>query len=662
MVEESPLDKAAESEAAALAKIWLAPQSDIDLAHREAQVLVDAAATRGEPRLASLERGLALFHRFIARVALPPGTHEAALDLLQTSQGPETWWRARYLAEATWGMSVIHQSDVRGRALDMLLRQVERPGQRQPAAELACCDTALASLLSVTGDFDRALQAGLRAQQALDGEGHELLQAQLTLTMSFVFLSVGDLEAASGLFERLQSREDDQSKGAIVMAYNLLLALLLQRRLDQAAALLEKRPWLFQDALLDSVPPLADLLASVRQLQGRHDEARRLLDRAQPDLARLPSPLRANRAWLRAGALSGLGRHSEALEVLRAELSFALPMTPMNATQWYRALADACEASGDLAGALEALKRSQSSCVTWVGDSVRARLAVLHRLAPEGEPDLQSRRVAEVMQAVTERENELADREAAIVRQRRFLAHVVHELRNPVWAVVGMTSLITMDSLDERQCEYLGLAQSSAHLLMTLCNNVLDMAKIEAGRFELNPGPVDIGSVVGQMSQMLQPMVHARKVELQWQTDPALPQWVQGDVLRLQQVLMNLVSNAAKFTKQGRIDIHASWTSPGQAQDGEMRIEVRDTGPGISPLELDKLFTEFVQLGPANPQEQRGSGLGLALSRSLVELMGGQMGAQSQPGRGSTFWFTLPLRVLEAGPEGDEDPPDAARR
>ncbi len=116
---------------------------------------------------------------------------------------------------------------------------------------------------------------------------------------------------------------------------------------------------------------------------------------------------------------------------------------------------------------------------------------------------------------------------------------------------------------------------------------------------------------------------------------------------------MNLVSNAAKFTKDGRIDIHVSWTAiPGQARHGEIRIEVHDTGPGITPQELDSLFTEFVQLGQASPQEQSGSGLGLALSRSLVELMGGHMGAQSQPGQGSTFWFTLPSRVVESGSAG----------
>ncbi len=516
MVEESPPDKASESKAAALATIWFAPQSDIDLARREARALVETAAARGEHRLTDLERALALFHWLIAKAPHPPGAPEAADELLKASQRPNIWWRARFLAEAAWSLSVIHQPDGRARAADLLLRQMEPPGQERPAAERACCDTALATMLALNSDFDRALQAGLRAQQALEGESHALLQRQLLLTMSFVFLSVGDLEAATGLILRLQIRDDDQTRWATGMAYNLLLVYLLQRRLDLAAELLEKRPWLFQDVSLDGVSPLADLLASIWQLQGRHDEARTLLDRPQPDLTGLPSALRANRVWLRADVLVGLGRQSEALELLRTELPFVLPMTPLNATQWYRSLADACEASGDLAGALEALRRSQSSCMTWVGDSVRARLAVLHRLAPEGEPDLQLRRLAEVKRAVAQMESELATREADILRQRRFLAHVVHEIRNPVWAVVGMTSMITMDTLDQRQSRYLGLAQSSAHLLMTLCNDVLDMAKIEAGRFELNLGPMDVGSVVGQLSQMLQPMVHARKVELQW--------------------------------------------------------------------------------------------------------------------------------------------------
>jgi signal transduction histidine kinase len=272
-----------------------------------------------------------------------------------------------------------------------------------------------------------------------------------------------------------------------------------------------------------------------------------------------------------------------------------------------------------------------------------SRLRALQIGQPHADVDADAARLAERLQAVGS-----ASLEAG--RQRRFLQHVSHEMRNPLNGVLGMTSLLMLSELDELQRKYVTVAQSSAQMLLALCNDILDLAKIEAGRFELNPQPVAVAALLGEAVDAFLPQVQARGVELALDVDARLPPTLVVDRLRLQQIVMNLLSNAAKFTREGRIGVQAGWLPGDTGASGRLRVTVRDTGPGLTPEQRGRLFQEFGQADAAIAQAHGGTGLGLALCRGLVELMRGTIDVDSTPGEGSTFWFEVPASgaVVEA--------------
>ena len=335
--------------------------------------------------------------------------------------------------------------------------------------------------------------------------------------------------------------------------------------------------------------------------------------------------------------------------------------TPMNGTQIFRLLSQAYEAQGDLRKALDALKRSQSYCYTWVGDSVRLRLQMLHLAAQAlsgapaaGQLPVQAQREQALRDAVQGRAQGVpatalaaTDAQRSAARQLRWLAHVTHEVRNPVAGVLMMTSLLKLSKLDEQQRRFADLAHDSAQMVLALCNDLLDLAKIDAGRFELRLAPADVGQLLQDCAALFTPQTALRGVSLLCELAPGIPRQLACDPLRLRQVVMNLLGNAAKFTDQGSITLAARWRPGPGDEEGVLQVLVRDTGPGIAPEVMKRLFTEFVQ-GDANiARTHGGSGLGLALCRSLVRLMGGQIEAKSTPGQGSSFWFDLPLRFPE---------------
>ncbi len=246
-------------------------------------------------------------------------------------------------------------------------------------------------------------------------------------------------------------------------------------------------------------------------------------------------------------------------------------------------------------------------------------------------------------QALAEARHSAAD-EATLADRNKQLLHVTHELRNPMHGVVWMTSMLIMSDLDERQREYLNLAHSSARMALNLCNDVLDLAKLDAGKFELKAAAVDLHALVAECAAVFTVPAQAKGVSLRWHCDPALPTPLLGDGLRLQQVLMNLLSNATKFTERGRIDLAVSWLG-GDAAAGAatVRLSVSDTGPGLPEELMPRLFQEFEQARHPSPASQTGAGLGLALCRQFVHLMGGKIGVDNRPGQGCTFWCLLPL-------------------
>ncbi|BCH29716.1 hybrid sensor histidine kinase/response regulator [Mesorhizobium sp. L-8-10] len=261
-----------------------------------------------------------------------------------------------------------------------------------------------------------------------------------------------------------------------------------------------------------------------------------------------------------------------------------------------------------------------------------------------------------IRRAIEESEALLLKAEAADRAKSEFLANMSHEIRTPMNGVLGMAELLARTELNSRQKTFTEVIVKSGNALLTIINDILDFSKINAGQMTLDPAPFGLAEAVEDVATLICARVAEKDLELIVRVDPRLPETLVGDVGRFRQIVTNLLGNAVKFTEKGHVLIDVT----GERREGAVHLHIRveDTGIGIPPDKLQSVFEKFAQVDGSSTRRHEGTGLGLAIAARLVDMMGGRIGVESQVGRGSAFWFTVPLPVHEAEPASAPVPVD----
>jgi len=340
--------------------------------------------------------------------------------------------------------------------------------------------------------------------------------------------------------------------------------------------------------------------------------------------------LSANPALAR---LYGYGSPEEVVTAL-TDIEHQLYVDPKRRDEFSRLMRE----RGAVSGFESQIFRKDKSII-WISESARtATDAAGNFLYYEGiVEDITVRKQAEL-------EREKA-REAALESARtkaQFLANMSHEIRTPMNAITGMTGLLADTRLTKEQREYVETIRNSTETLLSVINDILDFSKVEAGKLSLEVIDFDLREAIESGVEMLAERAHKKNIELACWIEPDVNSRLRGDPVRLRQILTNLVSNAVKFTEKGEVLVHVTRLEE-DASRVMTRFEIKDTGIGISPQAMSRIFQEFTQADGSTTRKYGGTGLGLTISKQLVTLMQGEIGVESTPGVGSTFWFKVPF-------------------
>ncbi len=245
--------------------------------------------------------------------------------------------------------------------------------------------------------------------------------------------------------------------------------------------------------------------------------------------------------------------------------------------------------------------------------------------------------------------------ESASHAKSEFMANMSHELRTPMNGIIGFTDLVLTTELQKAQRDYLQNVKKSAYGLLEIINDILDFSKIEAGKLLIDHTPFKLDELIEETIDMLTLKAFEKRLEMLYRVDPTIPSQFLGDPVRIRQIVVNLLGNAIKFTGEGEIIVSIRKTSTVYFSDNKafirVAIEVKDTGIGIRREKLQKIFESFTQADSSTTRKYGGTGLGLTISRSLAELMGGYLSVESEPAKGSAFTLHLILEVANQQPE-----------
>lgn len=259
-----------------------------------------------------------------------------------------------------------------------------------------------------------------------------------------------------------------------------------------------------------------------------------------------------------------------------------------------------------------------------------------------------------MLATIQEREKELYEinekAETANRSKSQFLANMSHEIRTPINGILGFAQLLAVMPLDEKQRSFVDIILTSGNNLLTVINDILDFSKIEAGKLHIESVPFDLSRTLEAVVDSLAARAEEKGLDVILRYAPGTPNFVIGDTARVRQVLLNFMSNAIKFTEKGHVMLNAEARILGNTET-IIRFEVRDSGIGISKEAQKKIFEKFIQADASTTKRYGGTGLGLAISQQLAQLMGGEVGVTSEPGKGSTFWFEVPFRLDQAQPQ-----------